>query len=72
MLDHGLLKTKIICFWFEAMKIDWIWRKGFERFATILTVSVAITGVLSFQLVSVLGKPDCKFKIFFIEELKIP
>ena len=72
MLDHGLLKTKIICFWFEAMKIDWILKKVFEILATILTVSIAIIGVLSFQLVSIIGKPDCKLKIFFIEELKIP
>ena len=28
-------------------------------------------GVLSFQLLSILGKGDCKVKIFFIEELKI-
>ena len=71
-LDHGLLKTKIICFWFETMKTDWIWRKVFERFVSNLTVSVDIIGVLSFQLVSILGKLDCKFKSFFIEELKIP
>ena len=61
-LDQGLLKTKIICFWFETMKIDWIWGKGFERFVTILTVSVDVIGVLSFQLVSILGKLVCKFK----------
>ena len=61
-LDQGLLKTKIICFWFETMKIDWIWGKGFERFVTILTVSIDVIGVLSFQLVSILGKLVCKFK----------
>ena len=61
-LDQALLKTKIICFWFETMKIDSIWGKGFERFVTILTVSVDVIGVLSFQLVSILGKLVCKFK----------
>ena len=53
------------------MKIDSIRRKVFERFVTILTVSVDILGVLSFQLLSILGKRDCKAKNFFIEELKI-
>ena len=67
-----LLLARSWSFWFETMKIDWIWRKVFERFVTILTVSVDIIGVLSFQLVSILGKLDCKFKSFFIEELKIP
>ena len=54
------------------MKNDWVWRKVFERFVTILTVSVDIIGVLSFQLVSILEKLHYKFKGFFIEELKIP
>ena len=53
------------------MKIYWIQRKAFARFVTILTVSVDILGVLSFQLLSILGKRDCKVKKFFIEELKI-
>ena len=48
-LDHGLLKIKIICFWFEKMNIDWIWSKVFERFATILTVSVNIIQVFVFS-----------------------
>ena len=71
-LDPVFPKRKSICFWFQTMKNDWVWRKVFETFATILTVSVDIIGVLSFQLVSILGKLDCKFKSFFIEELKIP
>ena len=44
----------------------------FEKFVTILTVSVDNIGVLSFQLVSILGKLVTKFKSFFSEELKIP
>ena len=66
-----LLLARSWSFWFETMKIDWIWRKVFERFVTILTASVDIVGAFSFQLVLVLGKLDCKVKIFFIEELKI-
>ena len=61
-LDPVFPKTKSICFWFQTMKNDWVWRKVFERFVTILTVSVDIIGVLSFQLVSILGKLVCKFK----------
>ena len=54
------------------MKIDWIRRKAFERFVTILTVSIDIIRVLPFQLVSILEKIDCKFKSFLTQDLKIP
>ena len=70
---HPLLpKTKIICLWFQTIKNDWVWRKIFERFLIILTVSVDIIGFFSFQLVLILEKLDRKFKSFFVEELKIP
>ena len=49
-------KTKIICFWFQNMKHDWIWRNVFERFITILNVSVNLIGVLFLQLVSIFEK----------------
>ena len=49
LLDHGLLKTKIICFLFETIKNDLISRKVFERFVTILTLSVNIIGVCLFS-----------------------
>ena len=42
-----------------------------ERFLRDLSPFYVI-GVLSFQLVSILEKPESKFKSFFIEELKIP
>ena len=64
-------KTKILCFWFQTMKNDWVWRKVFERFITILNISVDIIRVLFFQLVSILEKLDSKFESFFTEELKI-
>ena len=71
-LDHVLHNCKLICFTSKAMKIDWIWRKVFEIFVTILTVSVDIIEVLPFQLLSTLEKFDSKFKSFFTESLKIP
>ena len=45
-------------------------KKFFERFVTILTVSVDVID-LSFQLISIFEKLDCKFKRFFIVQLKI-
>ena len=54
------------------MTNDYVWRKVFESFVTILTVSVDIVIVLSFQLVSMFEKLDCKLQSFFIEVLKIP
>ena len=71
-MDQCILKTKVICIWVETMKIDWNWTKVLERFVTIVAVSVDIIGVLFFQVVSILEKLKCKFKIFLIEELKIP
>ena len=71
-MDQCILKTKVICIWVETMKIDWNWTKVLERFVTIVTVSVDIIGVLFFKVVSILEKLECKFKIFLIEELKIP
>ena len=50
-LDPVFAKMKIICFWFQTMKNDWIWRKVFEKFITILNVSVDIIPVLFFSSV---------------------
>ena len=68
-IDHGLPKTRIICFSFQTMENDWIWRIFFERFVTIVPVSVVMR-VLSFQPVPLFQKLDCKFKSFFTEKLK--
>ena len=65
-------KMKIICFWFQTMKSDWVSRKVFERCITILNVSVDIIQALFFQVLSIFEKLHSKFKSFFIEELKIP
>ena len=54
------------------MKNDWVWRKILERFITILNISVNITGVLFFQLVSIFEKLHTQFKSLLIEELQIP
>ena len=35
-----LKRKKFIGFWFQTMKNDWVWRKVFERFITIPSVSV--------------------------------
>ena len=43
------LKMKIICFWFKTMKNDWVWRKVFHRFITILSVSVDILRAFFFS-----------------------
>ena len=51
-LDPVFSKKKINSFSFETMKNDWVWGKFFERFITILNLSVDIIGVLFFQLVS--------------------
>ena len=53
------------------MKNDWVWRKVFERFITIINVSVNIIQVLFFQVLSVFEKLHSKFKSFFIKELEI-
>ena len=53
------------------MKNDWVWRKVFERFVTILNVWVDIIRVLFFQLVSFIKKLDSKFESFLAVELKI-
>ena len=70
--DPVFPKMKIICFWFQAMKNDWIWRQVFERFITVLNVCVNIIPVLFFQVLSIFEKLHSSFKSFFIEELKIP
>ena len=70
--DPVFPKMKIICFWFQTMKKDWLRRKVFERFITILNVSVDIIQVLLFQVLSIFEKLHSKFKSFFIKELKIP
>ena len=69
--DPVFVKMKIICFWFQTMKNDWIWRKVFERFITILNVYIDIIQVLFVQVLSLFEKLHSKFKVFFIEELKI-
>ena len=69
--DPVFPKMKIICFWFQMMKNDWVWRKVFERFITIINVSVNIIQVLFFQVLSVFEKLHCKSKSFFIKELEI-
>ena len=64
-------KAKIISFGFQTMKNDWVWRNFFERYITILSVSVDILGVLFFQLVSLFEKIDSTFESFCTEYLKI-
>ena len=54
------------------MKNDWVWRKTFEKFITILNVLVDNVTVLFFQVASIIKKLDNnKFGSFFTEELKI-
>ena len=53
------------------MKNDWIWRKVFDRFVTILNIWVDIIRALFFQLVSFIKKLDSKFESFLAVELKI-
>ena len=60
-LDPVLAKMKIICFWFQTMKNDWIWRKIFEKFIIILNVSVNIIAVLFFQVLSLFEKLHSRF-----------
>ena len=49
------------------MKNDWVLRKFFESYITILSVSADIIEVLFFQLVSLFEKVDSKFESFFTE-----
>ena len=49
--DPVFPKMKIICFWFQTMKNDWVWRKVFERFITIVNISVDIIQVFVFSSV---------------------
>ena len=65
-------KTKIICFLFQAIKNDLVLRRFFERYITVLSVSVDIKGDFFFQLASGFFRLDSKFKISFSEESKIP
>ena len=41
-------------FWFQTMENDWVWRKFFERFITILNVSVDIVGVFFSTSINIL------------------
>ena len=66
-LDPVFPKTKIVCFWFQTMKNDWVWRKVFERHMFVLSVLVDIVGVLFFRLASLFGKLNSKFESFFTE-----
>ena len=43
------LKIKNICFWSQTVKNDWVWRKDFARFDTILNISVDIKGDVFFN-----------------------
>ena len=70
--DPVFPKTKSICFWFQTMENDWVWRKFFERFITILIVLVDIAGVLFSQLLTIIEKLHSKFESFFTEKWKIP
>ena len=54
------------------MKNDCVWRKGFERFITIINVSISLIGVLLFQLVSIFEKVHSKFKSLLTQELEMP
>ena len=54
------------------MKNDCVWRKGFQRFITIINVSISLIGVLLFQLVSILEKVHSKFKSRLTQELEMP
>ena len=65
--DPVFSKTKIICFWFQTMKNDWVWRKVIEKYIFIVSVLVDIVGVLGFQLVSLFKKLDSKFESFWTE-----
>ena len=58
-LDPVRPKTNIICFWFQTVQNDWLWRKVFESFITILNVSADIID-LFFQLVSIFEKLSLK------------
>ena len=71
-LHPVLPNIKIIWFWFETMKNDWLWRKVLKTYITILNVSFDIRRNFFVQLVSVFEKLDSKFKSFFNEQLKIP
>ena len=48
------------------MKNDWVLRRFFRRYITILSVSANIIEVLFFQLVSLFEKLEAKFESFFI------
>ena len=48
-LDPVFPKTKIIYFWFQTMKNDWVLRRFFERYITILSVSVDVKGDFFFN-----------------------
>ena len=53
------------------MKNNWVWRKWFERYLTILIVSIDIIVVLFLQLVSLFERLDSNFQSFFTEYWKI-
>ena len=60
-------KTKLIFFLFQTIKNDWIWRKIFQKYITILSVSVDIIGVVFVRLVTLFEKLDANFQSFFTE-----
>ena len=53
------------------MKNDWVWRKGLERFITIIKVSINLIGVLLFQLVSIFKNVHSKFKSLLTQVLEM-
>ena len=66
------LRRESFVFLFQTIKNDWVLRRFFERYITILSVSVDIKGDFFFQLVSEFFRLYSKFKSFFSEESKIP
>ena len=70
-LDHVTPRITIVCFWFQTLKNDGVYRKVFERCIAILNVLVYITEDFFSQLVSIFEKLDSKFESLFIEELKV-
>ena len=63
-LDPVFPKTKSICYWFQTMKNDWVWKKIFERFITILNVLFGIIGLFFFNYYQLLRSVTLSLKVF--------
>ena len=63
-LDPVFSKTKSICYWFQTMKNDWVWKKIFERFITILNVLFGIIGLFFFNYYQLLRSVTLSLKVF--------